>query len=293
MSKSETIGWMLSASLHLGVVTVALVGLPDWSKDRPTPPPPIAIEFVKIDDKTQVAAPEPEEQTQEQTVTEKPQPNYAREEVVADAPAEAVPLPDAKPERKVTEAKPKPAPKPEISERDRLIARTSPQSKPKPPSRLKSNRIAALIDRSIKEEQEQAPKDEEKKEEKVEQKKEEAKPDPFAGLRGKIATATLKDALQQKLSGCWNFPGGAKGVENMQVLVRIWIGSEGNLMRRPEFLNAGDLNDPDRAYFRVFAESARRAVQLCAPYPEATEYMRTGNLEYIDFNFNGADFVGG
>ncbi len=291
MSKSETIGWMFSASLHLGVVTAALVGLPDWSKDRLTPPPPIAIEFVKIAEKTQVAAPEQEERPQEQTAPEKPQPNYAREEVVAEAPAEAVPLPDAKPVKKVTE--PKPKPKPEISARDKLIARTAPQSKPKPPSRLKSSRIAALIDRSIKEEQEQAPKDEEAKEEKVEEKKEEAKPDLLSGLRGRIATANLVTALSNKMASCWRLPAGAKGVEDMRVTMKIWVTSDGSLLRPPEPVGVGDINSPENAFFRVFVESAQRAVALCAPFPEATEYLRETGQQYILFNFDPSQFLGG
>ncbi|MEX0298198.1 MAG: hypothetical protein AB3N28_03960, partial [Kordiimonas sp.] len=152
-------------------------------------------------------------------------------------------------------------------------------------------RIAALIDRSIKEETEVVKKDEPKKEkEKAEEPKKE--PSRFAGLRGRIATASLRDALSQKLSGCWTFPRGAKGIETMQVTVRIWLRPDGTLSRPPEFVNAGNLNDPDRAFFRVFAESARRAVRICEPFDEASQYIGAGQ-KYIDFNFNGAEFAGG
>lgn len=288
--KSETIGWAMSVSLHVGVAVVALVGLPDFSVDRPSPPAPIAVEFVKIGEKTQVVAPEPEKTPQEQAPSSRQQPNYAREEVAANAPSDAVPLPDAKPEREVL--KPKPKPKPEVTERQRLVARVRPNSKPKPPSRLKSSRIAALIDRSMKEEQEQAPQDEEEKEEKVEQ-KEEAKPDLLAGIRGRMAMASLQDALSNKMSSCWTFPTGAKGVQDMNVKLRIWVGSGGELLRPPEYVDVGNLNDPDRAFFRVFAESARRAVQLCAPYPEAVEFLQQTNTQSIIFNFDPKEFLGG
>lgn len=288
MLKSETIGWTMSAALHVGVVVVAFVGLPDFSRERPLPPPPISIEFVKIDKQTQVVAPKVEEEVQERAVEK--QPNYAREEVVAEAPAEAVPLPDQKPVRQVT--KPKPKPKPEVTERQKLVARATPRSKPKPPLRLKSSRIAALIDRSIKEEQEEAPKVEEDKEEKVEQKKDEKKPDLFAGLRGTIATASLMDALQQKVYRCWNIPTGAKGVQDMRVDVSVRLSAEGDIVGQPKFLNAGDLNDPSRAFFRVFAESARRAVQLCAPYAEASDYIRETGQNEIIFKFNPREFLG-
>lgn len=172
------------------------------------------------------------------------------------------------------------------------MASVRPQSKPKPPSRLKSSRIAALIDRSMKEEQEQAPEAEEKQEEKVEQKEAEKKPDLLAGLRGKIATASMMDALRQKVEQNWVFPRGAKGIETMQVTIRIWLRPDGSLARQPEFVGAGDLNDPSRSYFRVFAESARRAVQLSAPFPEVMPFLTAGQ-RYIDFVFNPGEFAGG
>lgn len=292
MLKSETLGWGLSATLHISVVVVALVGLPSFQKERPAPPPPIAIDFVKIAEKDQVVEPQPEQVAQEPEVRQQPQPNFAREEVAAQAPSEAVPLPDAKPQP-VAE-KPKPKPKPQASERQRLVARVAPRSKPKAPSRLKSSRIAALIDRSIKEEQENTPKTEEVKEAKAKTpKKEEAKPDPFANMRARIATATFVTALQNKMAGCWNLPTGAKGVQDMRVMMKISIGSEGNLLRPPEPVNAGDLNAPENAFYRVFVESAKRAVIRCAPFPEAVDYLRETRQEYILFNFDPTQFLGG
>ena len=272
-------------------MVVAFVGLPSFSRERPTPPPPIAIEFVKIAEKTQVVAPKEEPETQEETAQAQPQqPNYAREEATQQAAAEAVPMPDAKPTPK--EVTPKPQPKPEVSERQKLVSSVTPQSKPKAPSRLKSSRIAALLDRSMKEEQEQAPEAEEEQEEKFEQKEAEKKPDLLAGLRGKIATASMMDALRQKVEQNWVFPRGAKGIETMQVTIRIWLRPDGSLARQPEFVDAGDLNDPSRSYFRVFAESARRAVQLSAPFPEVMPFLTDGQ-RYIDFVFNPGEFAGG
>lgn len=280
------LGWVLSALLHVGVVVAAFVGLPHLQRPLPTPPPPIAIEFVKISAKTQQTA--PKEETQQQAAEEKPQRNVAAAENVP-APAEnAVPLPDkAQPKKAVV----KPKPKPTVSEAQQLARSIQPRAKPKPPSRLKSKRIAALIDRSIKEEKETV-KIDKPQEEKEKSEKPEDKPSQFSGLRGRIATASLRDALSQKLSGCWTFPRGAKGIETMQVTVRIWLRPDGTLSRPPEFVNAGNLNDPSRAFYRVFAESARRAVRICEPFTEASQYIGAGQ-KYIDFNFNGAEFAGG
>ncbi len=280
------LGWMLSALLHVGVVVVAFAGLPHLQRPIPTPPPPIAIEFVKISAKTQQQA--PREEVKQEAATEQPQRNVAAAENVPTPAENSVPLPDKAPPKK---AAPKPTPEPEISEAQQLARSITPRTKPRPPSRLKSKRIAALIDRSIKEEKEVVKVDEPAEEkEKAEEPKEQ--PNQFAGLRGRIATASLRDALSQKLSGCWTFPRGAKGIENMQVTVRIWLRPDGTLSRPPEFVNAGNLNDPGRAFYRVFAESARRAVRICEPFTEASQYIGAGQ-KYIDFNFNGAEFAGG
>ena len=291
---SERTGWILSATLHVGVVVAAFVGLPHLSKEREAPPPPISIEFVEIADQNRVVAPEPEpeELAQEETVEQKPL--YARDEPAPAAAAEVVPLPEAKPKRKPEPPKktPKPQPKPEVTERMELRSQVMPQSKPKPPSKFRN--ISALIDRAAKEEQEKAKVDDKKQEEKKpEPKAEKPKTDMFAGLRGTIVTATLMQALQQKVYRCWNMPAGAKGVQNMQVNVSVRLASDGSIIGQPQYVNAGDLNDPDRAFYRVFAESARRAVQLCAPYSEASDYIRETGQNEIIFNFNPKSFVGG
>ncbi|GHF22467.1 hypothetical protein GCM10017044_15970 [Kordiimonas sediminis] len=283
--KVQKVGWILSVALHVGVVTVAMVGLPSFRKDRPAPPPPIAVDFVRIAEQTQIVAPEPEVETE--TVQEEVQPKYAREEYTAPAPAESVPLPTPKPEVKAPKPEPKPEPKPDpkVVERQRLVAAVTPQAKPKPPSRFQTKSIADLIDRSKKEETKPTPKTEAAKTPKAEP----AKVDPFAGLRGRIATARLVDALSQKLARCWTFPSGAKGVAEMQVTVRIWLRPDGDLSRPPQFVKTGDMSD---GFYRSFAESAQRAVQLCAPYTETIEYVKSGR-NYIDFKFDGREFGGG
>jgi len=282
--KGERIGWVLSAVLHVGVATVALFGLPSLHRERPAPPPPIDIDFVKIADKTTAAAPKAEKPQEQQAPTH----SVAAAEPEPQTTTDAMPLP--KPAPKVKDI-PKPTPKPKVSEREKLRNSVRVHAKPKPPSRLKLKNISSVIDRALKEEQIATKEGKKQEEKQVAKKKEEAKPDPFAGIRGRIAAASLRDALSQKLAKCWNFPTGAKGVKDMQVTVRIYLRPDGTLARMPEFVGVGDLNDPSRGFYRTFAASARRAVQLCEPYKEAMQYLPSGTA-YIDFNFSGAEFAG-
>lgn len=278
----------MSGALHVGVAVVALVGLPQLQRPLPDLPPPIAIEFVQISEQTRVVEPEPPKAEPQQAQSE-PQPAYAAAEAAPEPPADAAPTLE---QVKVTETPPppKPKPKPQVSENRQLANRVVPRSKPRPPSRLKSNRIAALIDRSIKEEQQETLRREEEQKQTAEKEPEE-KPNLFSGLRGRLATASVMDALRQKVESNWSFPGGAKDIQNMRVTIRIWIRPDGYYSRAPEFIGVGNLNDPDRAFFRIFAESARRAVLLSEPLDEAAKHL-DANTSYIDFEFNPATFVG-
>ena len=47
--------------------------------------------------------------------------------------------------------------------------------------------------------------------------------------------------------------------------IRIYLLPDGNLARPPEIVDQMRMNLPGQGYFRVAAESARRAVQRCAP----------------------------
>lgn len=265
---------------------MAVVGLPMLSRERPAPPPPIAIDFVAISDQTRVVAPEaPKEQPRSQP--QEPQPQYAAADASEDLPSDVAPaLEDTAESAPVV----KPKPKPQVSENRQLANRITPRAKPKPPSRLKSQRIAALIDRSIKEEREQAERDEEKQEELVEAQEPEQQPDRWQGLRGRLATASIQDALSQKVSACWSFPIGSKDVENMRVTIRIALRPDGALLRRPEIVEAGDMDD---GFYRVFVESAQRAVLRCEPYSDVAKQLLESGEQEIDFVFNPQAFAGG
>ena len=273
------VGWSLSLLLHVGVVAAAYVGLPYLTRPEITPPPAIAIEFIAISNKTQQVA--PKVAVEEEAAEEKPQPKYAAaEQPEATAPDDAVPLPVKAEKEKPA---PKVKPKPQISKARKLAQRIRPKTKPKPPSRLKSSRIAALIDRSIKEEKDDVKKVDKKKSEQKKNEEKKKKPPLFAGLAGQLATATIVDALSQKLDGCWRIPPGAKGLRNMRASIQIWFRPDGTLLRQPQYVDGGDLDD---GFYRVFVESTRRAVITCAPYETAAKILLEQGENSIIFVFD-------
>lgn len=301
--------WGGSILIHAAIIAIAFVGLPSLDRERPKSPPSFEIDFIRIApetaiDKPVVKTPKPETnpETNPETKPEpepkpapKPEPEPVPVPVSVPKPAPA-PVPDPKP---VPAPKPEPKPEPALSEseqqRVRLRAAITPLQKPKPPSRVDTGRLAALLDRSKKEEQQPVRLEkntqelaEKIKTAKVPENKPSKTPSLFAGSRDRIATASLRDALARKLSRCWNFPGGAKGVENFTVVIRIYLRADGSLAKAPEYVRVGDLSD---GFYRAFAESAIRAVRLCEPFDEAESYVKSGS-SYIDFNFDGSEFGG-
>lgn len=274
-------GLVLSAAVHLGLAVLALFGLPHLSRPTPEVPDIVPVDFIEIADVTRTDKPPPEPQPEPQP---EPEPTLARSEAAPPQQvAEAVPLPaedkPAPPETAKT-SEPEPAPpKPRIT--------VEPRSKPRPPSRFDASRVTALIDRSIKEEA------------RVQQPRTETPPEqtdktvqPQTALSDRIATATLQAAIRQRVQECWYVPGGAKDLGKMQVRIRIQLRQDGHLLRPPQVLDAGDTARPSQEYYRIFVESARRAVQSCEPY-DNLPLAQYDIWRQIDFTFDAADMLGG
>ncbi len=255
MSNSHT-AFFMSMSLHAGVAVVAYFGLPSLWKEPPTPIPSIMIEFVEVAEETRLAAPEKRKDTPEAAPQKTSQ--YAKAEASEpEAAADAIPTLEA-----LKTPAPKPRIKPIVSKRQKLVSSVKPRSRPKPPSRFKSKKLAALIDRSIKDDSDvvEKPKEEAKKSEAT------AERPLFGSIRNKVATATVIRAFSQYMKEeCFIVPAGAKGVQNMNVSVRIWLRRDRTLSLMPEVVDAGDMKSP---VYRVFVESALRAIKQCEPYPE-------------------------
>ncbi|MFQ5348586.1 MAG: hypothetical protein ACE5ED_12250 [Rhodothalassiaceae bacterium] len=73
----------------------------------------------------------------------------------------------------------------------------------------------------------------------------------------------------------------------MQVRIRIELRRDGRLARPPQFVDAGDLSAPGRDFYRIFAESARRAVLNCQPY-DNLPLSQYELWRQIEFTFAGS-----
>ncbi len=272
------LGFIFSAVFHVTLVTVAAVGIPALKRDLAPLSEAIPVELVTVDDINRIRAeaqkPKPPAKPQ-RTATAPPQAIRQASEPVANA----VPMPEAKPAKKL-EVKPKIKPQ--------VMPTAAPRSKPKPPRSLDTGRLAALIDKSIKE-TEAAP--EIPQQDNRKRLEDAVKSSRLADLRARRSTATLKDMVQAQVERCWNPPAGAKDAEDLIVKIRIWLTPEGKLIRPPQILSQSFFSSAQNSFYRVAAESAVRAVRRCAPYTLPRDrYDQWGE---IDLTFDPSQMLGG
>ena len=74
---------------------------------------------------------------------------------------------------------------------------------------------------------------------------------------------TEADAIAGRLRQCWNLDPGAMGIKDMIVEIRAFLNQDGSV-RKVDILDSSRYNSD--SYFRSVADSARRAVFICAPY---------------------------
>jgi len=140
------------------------------------------------------------------------------------------------------------------------------------------NEIAALIDKS---KEEMAITNE--KSLKVSQSKDKSMNTP--GL-----TLTEEDALKAQIFGCWSIPLGLPYNENLLVRIKLKLKPDGTVTKT-EILDHARMNKPGQGFYKVLAESALRAIQLCQPLRvPTTGYERWKDLQ---LNFDAREMLEG
>lgn len=76
------------------------------------------------------------------------------------------------------------------------------------------------------------------------------------------------DAIASRLRACWNLDPGAMGIEDMIVEIRAYLNKDGSV-QKVDVLDSGRYSRD--AHFRSVADSAKRAVYICAPYSILTQ----------------------
>ena len=140
------------------------------------------------------------------------------------------------------------------------------------------NKIAALIDKS-KEDLAQTTKKPEKNTQSQ---------DPSMVLPG--LTLSEEDTLKAQIFGCWSIPLNLPYNENLLVRIKLKLKPDG-YVEKSEILDHARMNMPGQGFYRVFAESALRAIRLCQPLSvPTTGYERWKDLQ---LNFDAGEMLAG
>ena len=255
------------------LIFIATLSLPFLVKKPIDLPPIISVELIQITDLTSIPfAPrakkiiEKVKKKQEKLVSEQAPPKKVKKEK-----PDAVPLPEEKNEivKKIEEKKQNP---------EKIEDEVKQVSEFEKDEMFDPNSIASLIDKSKDEQAETT-----KKLDKVTQSQ-----DPSMNLSG--LTLSEEDALKAQIFGCWSIPLGLPYNENLLVRIKLKLKPDGSVIKT-EILDHARMNKPGQAFYKVLAESALRAIQLCQPLRvPTTGYDRWKDLQ---LNFDAREMLEG
>ena len=264
---------LISFGFHILIIFIAAMSLPFISKKPLELPPLVSIELIQITDKTNIPyAPKAKKiiekikKEEEKLVSEQAPPKKVKKEK-----PDAVPLPDQEIEKIKKIEEKKQNPEKEINE----VKQVSEFEKEEI---FDTNTIAALIDKSKENLAETT-----KKTNKITQSQDQSM--DLSGL-----TLTEEDALKAQIFGCWSIPLGLPYKENLLVRIKLKLKPDGTIMKS-EILDHARMNKPGQGFYKVLAESALRAIQLCQPLRvPSTGYERWKDLQ---LNFDPREMLEG
>ena len=264
---------IISSTFHALIIILATMSLPFLLKKPIDLPPIISVELIQITEKTNIPfAPkakkiiEKVKKKEEKLVSEQAPPKIVKKEK-----PDAVPLPDQKIEKvqKIEEKKQNP---------EKIDNKVKQVSEFEKKELFDPTDIAALIDKSKEEFA-----DTTQKINKVTQ-------DQDKNVDAIGLTLSEEDALKAQIFGCWSIPLGLPYNENLLVRIKLKLKPDGSVTKS-EILDHARMNKPGQGFYKVLAESALRAIQLCQPLRvPTTGYERWKDLQ---LNFDAREMLEG
>ena len=268
MSKSI----LLSSAFHALIIILTIVSLPFVAKKPLDLPPLISVELIQISEKTNIPfAPKAKKiiekikEEEKKLVSEQAPPKKVKK-----IKPEAIPMPDQEVE-KIKQVDDKQNPEVE----DTKVKQVSEFEKKEI---FDPTNIAALIDKSKENLAET-----DVKSNKITQSQDKS-------LNNVGLTLSEEDALKAQIFGCWSIPLGLPYNENLMVRIKLKLKPDGTIIDS-EIIDHARMNKPGQNFYKVLAESALRAIQLCQPLRvPSTGYERWKDLQ---LNFDAREMLEG
>ena len=263
---------LISSIFHALIILITIVTLPFVAKKPLDLPPIISVELIQISEKTNIPfAPKAKKiiekikKEEKKLVSEQAPPKKVKK-----IKPDAIPMPDQKVE-KIKKIEDKQNPDVE----DTKVKQVSEFEKKEI---FDPTDIAALIDKS-----KENIASTNTKTKKITQSQDKNMSD--IGL-----TLNEEDALKAQIFGCWSIPLGLPYNENLMVRIKLKLKPDGTIIES-EILDHARMNKPGQNFYKVLAESALRAIQLCQPLRvPSTGYDRWKDLQ---LNFDAREMLEG
>ncbi len=263
---------IISSGFHLFIIFFALISFPFIAKKPIDIPPIVSVELIQISDQTNIAfAPKAKKiiekikKDEEKLVSEQAPPKKIKKEK-----PDSVPLPDEVKKIENFEEKDQ---NPILE--DVKVKQVSEFEKDE---LFDPNNIAALIDKSKEEFSE------------IDEKTDKVTQSQDKSMNLSSLTLSEEDALKAQIFGCWSIPLGLPYNENLLVRIKLKLKPDGTVIKS-EILDHARMNKPGQSFYKVLAESALRAVQLCQPLRVPTSgYERWKDLQ---LNFDAREMLEG
>ena len=248
------------------------MSLPFLAKKPIDLPPIVSVELIQITDITNIPfAPKAKKIIEKIKEKEKLVSEQAPPKIVKKEKPDAVPLPDEKIEKvkKLDDKKQNP---------EKIDNKVKQVSEFEKEELFDPNNIAALIDKSKEDVGETTDKPN-----KISQ-------DQDRTVDNIGLSLSEEDALKAQIFGCWSIPLGLPYNENLLVRIKLKLKPDGSVIKS-EILDHARMNKPGQGFYKVLAESALRAIQLCQPLRvPTTGYERWKDLQ---LNFDAREMLEG
>jgi len=263
---------IISSTFHLIIIFITAMSLPFLTKKPIDLPPIVSVELIQITDITNIPfAPKAKKIIEEVKEKEKLISEQAPPKVVKKEKPDSVPLPDEKIEKvkKIEDKKQNP---------EKIDNKVKQVSEFEKEELFDPNNIAALIDKSKEDVGETTD-----------------KPDKISQDQDRTVdniglSLSEEDALKAQIFGCWSIPLGLPYNENLLVRIKLKLKPDGSVVKS-EILDHARMNKPGQGFYKVLAESALRAIQLCQPLRvPTTGYERWKDLQ---LNFDAREMLEG
>ncbi len=262
---------LISSIFHAIIIFLTVVSLPFIVKKPLDLPPLISVELIQITEKTNIPfAPKAKKIIEKVKEEQKLVSEQAPPKKIKKIKPEAIPMPDQEVE-KIKQVEDKQNPEVE----DSKIKQVSEFEKKEI---FDPTNIAALIDKSK----------ENLAETNIKSNKVTQSQDKSLDNTG--LSLSEEDALKAQIFGCWSIPLGLPYNENLMVRIKLKLKPDGTIIAS-EILDHARMNRPGQNFYKVLAESALRAVQLCQPLRvPSTGYERWKDLQ---LNFDAREMLEG